>query len=327
MKASVFESYGGPEVLKLKDVPTPVPKDNEILIKVHASTVIAGDCELRGFTFPAWFWLPLRLYVGLFRPKRVKIPGQEVAGDIAAIGKNVTDFKVGDQVFASTGPTFSGHAEYKCLPANYVISRKPANISYGQAAAIPTGGLNALHFMRKGKIQAGEKMLVVGAAGNLGSFAVQLAKYFGAEVTAIDSGEKLDMLHRIGADHVIDYTQEDFTKNGKKYDLIFDGIGRSPFRGSIKSLNKGGRYLIANPRINTMIRSIWASKTTSKEAIFKFASYNAEEMDFLAKLVSDGKIQAVIDRRYDLADIAEAHKYVGAKKHQGNVVINVTDVP
>lgn len=323
MKAIVYTQYGPPEVLQLTEVPKPTPKDDEVLIKVQAATVIAGDCELRSFTFPLWVWLPLRIYIGLFRPTRVKILGQELAGVIEAVGKDVTRFKKGDQVFAATEAGFGAYAEYRCLREDKALAIKPANMTDEEAAAVPTGGLNALHYLRKAKIQSGEKVLINGAAGNIGSFAVQLAKYFGAEVTGVDSTEKLDMLHAIGADHVMDYTQEDFTKNGETYDVIMDVVGKSSFSRSVSSLKPNGRYLLINPLVFQMVRGLWTSMICSKNIIFQFARYKAEDLMFLKELIEAGKIQSVIDRCYPLEQTAEAHRYVDGGHKKGNVVITL----
>ena len=323
MKAMVFTEYGPPEVLQLKEVQKPTPKDHEVLIKIHAATVIAGDCELRSFRFPLWLWLPLRIYVGLIRPIRVNILGQELAGEIESVGKDVTGFREGDQVFAATEAGFGAFAEYRCLRENQALAIKPANMSYEEAAAVPTGGLNALHFLRKGNIQSGEKVLINGAAGCIGTVAVQLAKYFGAEVTGVDHTEKLDMLRVIGADHAIDYSQEDFTKNGETYDVIFDVVGKSSYSRSITSLKPNGRYLLANTRPSQMIRGLWTSLRSGKKVIFAFASYKAEDLLFLKKLIEAGKIKSVIDRPYPLKQTAEAHRYVDSGHKNGHVVITV----
>ncbi len=284
MKAIVYTKYGPPDVLQLKEIPRPTPRDNEVLIRTYAATVLAGDCEFRSFAFPWWFWLPLRLYAGLLRPTRVNVLGQELAGEIEAIGKDVTLFSKGDQVFAATEIGLGAYAEYKCMREDKALALKPANMTYEEAAAVPTGGLNALHYLRKGNIQKGENVLINGAAGNIGSFAVQLAGYFGAEVTGVDSTEKLEMVRSIGADHVIDYTQEDFTKSGTTYDVIFDVIAGSSFSGVMKSLKRNGRYLMVNPRPTNMIRGLWTSMTSSKKVIFAFASYRTEDLIFLKDL-------------------------------------------
>ena len=323
MKAIVYTEYGPPEVLRPEDVPKPTPKDDEVLIRVHAATVIAADSEFRSFTFPLWFWLPLRLYAGLLRPKRVNILGQELAGEIEAVGKDVKLFSKGDQVFAATEIGLGAHAEYKCLREGKTPALKPSNVTYEEAATVPTGGLNSLHYLRRAKIRTGEKVLINGAAGNIGSFAVQIAKHFGAEVTGVDRTEKLDMLRAIGADHVIDYTREDFTRNGETYDVIFDVIGKSSFSRSLKSLAQNGRYLLANPRVSQMFRALWTSMISDKKVMFQFAPYKAEDLVFLKELIEAGEIKPVIDRTYPLEQMAEAHRYVDAGHRKGNVAITV----
>lgn len=323
MKAIVFTEYGAPDVLRLREVEKPTPGDDEVLIRTYAATVIAGDCEFRSFAVPLWFWLPLRIYAGLTRPKRVKILGQELAGEIESVGKHVTLFGKGDKVFAATEIGLGAHAEYKCMRADKTLALKPVNMTYEEAAAVPTGGLNALHYLRKANIRSGERVLINGAAGNIGSFAVQLAKHFGANVTAVDHAEKLDMLRDIGADHVIDYTENDFTRNGEAYDVIFDVVGRSSFRRCIRSLSRDGRYVLANPKVSSMVRGLWASATSEKKVIFQFASYKAEDLAFLKALIEAGELRSVIDRRYPLDQTAAAHAYVDSGHKAGNVVITV----
>ena len=266
---------------------------------------------------------PANIY-GSHKTKK-KILGQELAGEIESVGKDVKLFSKGDQVFAATETSFGAYAEYKCFREEKTLAIKPANMTYEEAAAVPTGGLNALHFLRKGNIQSGEKVLVNGACGNIGTFAVQLAKYFEAEVTGVDSTGKLDVLRSIGADHVIDYTQEDFTKNGETYDVIFDAVGKSSYSGSVRSLKQNGRYLLANPRPLQMVRGRWTSTISSKKVIFEFASYKAEDLIFLKELIEAGKIKSVIDKRYPLEQTAEAHSYVDKGHKKGNVVIAVQD--
>ena len=278
MKAIVYRDYGSPDVLKLEDIPKPTAGDDQVLIKVYAATVGTWDCEARSFTFPLWFWLPLRLAMGIRTP-RWPVLGQELAGEIEAVGKDVKLLKKGDQVFASTGLGFGAHAEYKCMSSTGAIAIKPANMSYEEAAGIPTGGDNSLHFLRKADIQSGESVLVNGAGGNIGVVAVQLAKHFGAEVTAVDSGEKLDMLRAIGADHVIDYTKEDFTKTGKTYDVIFDVVHKSSYSGCVRSLKPHGRYLLANPRMLPMVRALWTSMTGRKEGHVRVRRLQAPRSD------------------------------------------------
>lgn len=265
----------------------------------------------------------LRIYMGLRRPTRVNILGQEFAGAIAAVGKNVTRFRPGDQVFAATEIGCGAYAEYTCLREDQTLAHKPANMTYAEAAAVPTGGLNALHYLRKGKLQRGEKVLINGAAGNIGAFAVQLAKYFGAEVTGVDSTGKLAMLRSLGADHVIDYTQEDFTTSGETYDVIVDVVAKSSFAGITRSLKTHGRYLMVNPRLFKMVRGLWTSMVSSKKVLFAFARYTTEDLLYLKELIEAGKITSVIDRCYPLAQTAEAHRYVEKGQQTGNVVITV----
>ena len=322
MKAIVYRDYGSPDVLKLEDIPKPTAGDDQVLIKVYAATVGTWDCEARSFTFPLWFWLPLRLAMGIRTP-RWPVLGQELAGEIEAVGKDVKLLKKGDQVFASTGLGFGAHAEYKCMSSTGAIAIKPANMSYEEAAGIPTGGDNSLHFLRKADIQSGESVLVNGAGGNIGVVAVQLAKHFGAEVTAVDSGEKLDMLRAIGADHVIDYTKEDFTKTGKTYDVIFDVVHKSSYSGCVRSLKPHGRYLLANPRLIPMVRALWTSMTGSKKVMFAFAGSKPQDLIALRDLVEAGKLRAVIDRRYPLERASEAHAYVDTGRRKGTVVLTV----
>ena len=327
MKAIIWTDYGPPDVLQLKEVEKPTPKDNEVLIRIFATTVTAGDCEQRSLKLPIWHRIPVQAYAGLKRPTRITILGMELAGEIESLGKDVKLLKKGDQVFAATGFARMGTcAEYICLPEKPeegALATKPANISYEEAAPIPMGGLEALHFVRQGKIQNDQKVLINGAGGTIGSFAVQLAKYFGAEVTAVDSTGKLDMLRSIGADQVIDYTQEDFTKSGQTYDFILDVVGKSSFSGSIRSLKQNGRYLIANPRPSQLFRGRWTSMTSSRKVIFGAASPKSEDLVFLKELIEAGKLKSVIDRRYPLEQTAEAHRYVEKGGKKGNVVITI----
>ena len=323
MKAIVWTKYGPPDGLQLKEVEIPSPKDNEVLIRIEATTVTAGDSELRRFKLPILFGLILRLYMGLRKPRRSQILGMEFAGEIEAVGKDVKLFRKGDQVFGATSLRFGAYAEYICLPSTAVMAIKPANMTYEQAAAVPVGGLEALYFIRKGNVQSGEKVLINGAGGSIGSFAVQLAKSFGAEVTGVDSTPKLDMVRSIGADHVIDYMHEDFTQSGQRYDVIFDVVGKSPFVGSIRSLKQNGRYLLANAGLSQMARGLWTSPISNKKVIFGAASTKAEDLVVLKELIEAGTIQSFIDRCYPLDQIAEAHRYVDTGQKKGNVVVTV----
>jgi NADPH:quinone reductase-like Zn-dependent oxidoreductase len=327
MKAIVWTEYGPPEVLQLKEVETPSPKDNEILIRIVATTVSSGDCEQRSLNMPIWYALPMRLLVGFKKPERKTILGLELAGEIEAAGKDVKLFKEGDQVFGATGISNMGtYAEYICLPEEPeggVLAEKPANMTYEEAAAVPLGGVEALHFLRQGNIQSGQKVLINGAGGTIGPYAVQVAKHFGAEVTAVDSTGKLDMLRSIGADQVIDYTEEDFSISGETYDFILDVVSKGSFSGCIRALNQNGRYLIANPGLSQMVRGRWTSLINSKKVIFGAAHPKREDILFLKELIEAGKIISVVDRCYPLEQIREAHRYVETGNKKGNVVITV----
>jgi len=301
MKAAVYLEYGPPEVVHLKDVEKPTPKDDEVLVRVHATTVAAGDVRMRK---PDPF--AARLYNGLLRPRRVTVLGFELAGEIAAAGKSVRMFKVGDQVFAFTGFRFGAHAQYRCLPETGTVKKglialKPNQMSYAQAAAVPVGGLTALAFLRKGHVQPGHAVLVYGASGSVGTYAVQLAKYFGARVTGVCSGANLDLVRSLGADRVVDYTSEDFTRGGDTYDLVFDAVGKTSAAGSRRSVKRNGVFLSVNGSADVL----------------------PEDLDYLREAIDEGKLTAVIDRCFPLEKIAAAHRYVETGHKKGNVVIMV----
>lgn len=328
MKAVVWTKYGPPDVLQLRDLEKPVPKDDEVLIRIHATTVTKGDCELRSLNLPIYFALPLRIWIGLRKPKGNTIPGSELAGEIESVGKAVKHFKVGDQVFGATGFAFGANAEYVCLPEEAddmeaSFTQKPGNMTYKEAAAVPFGGRDALHFLRLGGIQDGQKILINGAGGSIGTFAVQLAKHFGAEVTAVDSTEKLDMLRAIGADHVVDYTREDFTQNGEVYDVLFDVVGKMSVSRSKFSIKEDGIYLLANPNPSQLIAGIWTRITTSRKMVLQPASGTTKDLIYLKDLIEAGRIETVIDRSFPMEQIVEAHRYVETDRKKGNVVINV----
>ena len=323
MKAVVYTKYGSTDVLQLKEVEKPIPKDDEVLIKVHAAEATKTDCELRSFNFPVkWFWLPLRIAIGLIKPKK-QILGGYFAGEVESIGKDVSKFKKGDQIFGTTKLRMGAYGEYVCLPASYTLVSKPYNVSFEEAAAVPLGGLNALHFLRKANIRKGEKVLINGAGGSIGTFGVQIAKAMGAQVTAVDSTIKEDMLRRIGADHFFDYTKESFTKSRLTYDVIFDMVAKSSYSECVKALNPNGRYLMANPRISDMLMSVLTSKFTDKTAIFEFAREKEEELLALKKMIEDGKIQSIIDKIYPIEQTVEAHRRVETEQRLGPVVISV----
>ncbi len=328
MKAVIWTKYGPPDVLELREVEKPLPKDNELLIKILATTVTAGDCEMRRMDFPFFLSLPMRLWLGFLNPKEGSIMGTELAGVVEAVGEDVKRFKVGDKVFGAAGMELGTNAEYVTLPeeagdTDGGVAILPVNMSYEEAATVPFGGRDALHFLRLGHIQPGQKMLINGAGGSIGTFAVQLAKIMGAEVTAVDSTAKLDMLKSIGADHVVDYTKEDFNKNGVVYDVIFDVVGTVSLADSADSLTPDGAYLLANPLRGQILRGPWHRWRSSHRVVMQTASGTVEDLVYLRDLIEAGKLQTVIDRRYPLEEIVEAHRYVETGAKIGNVVITI----
>lgn len=322
MKASVYHEYGSPDVLKLEELEKPIPKDNEILVKVYATTVTVADIRSRSFTVPVSVWLPARIALGFKKPKKA-ILGVELAGEIESVGKDVKRFKKGDQVFAATLISFGAYAEYKCLTEDAAISIKPSNITYEEAAALPIGARTALHYLRKANIQRGQKILVYGASGSVGTYAVQLAKYFGAEVTGVCSTTNLELVKSLGADKVIDYTVEDFSTKDETYDVIFEAVDKSSFSACMRSLKKEGIYLNVTVPLPG-IRMLWTKVTSRKKLMLgENPPEKAEDLIFLKELVEAGKIKPVIDRCYPLEQIVEAHRYVDKGHKKGNVVITV----
>jgi len=326
MKAVVCTRYGSPDVIQVRDVPQPVPKANEVLIKIHAATVTSGDCEIRRFDIPILFWLLLRIILGITKPRR-GIFGQEYAGEIEVVGNKVTRFKKGDTVFGPTTIRLGAHAQYLSIPESYPNLFRLENMSYEMAATIPTGGINGLHFIRQGKIRTGEEVLINGAGGSIGTYAVQFAKSHGAVVTCVDSINKLPMLRELGADHVIDYAQRDFTRNGRTYDVIIDIVGKSSFSRSVKSLNPNGRYVLGNPTLTEMLRGILTSLVSNKKVISQFGGYHKEAFEFIRSQIEGGKLKPIIDKRFSLEQVAEAHRYVEAGLKAGNVTILVDHRP
>jgi NADPH:quinone reductase-like Zn-dependent oxidoreductase len=323
VKAVIYTNYGAPEVLHLEEVAKPTPGKDEILIKVFATEVTKADCELRSFRFPVkWFWLPLRMALGITKPKR-QVLGGYFSGEVESVGAHVTDFSPGDAVFGACGLRFGAYAQYLCLPASYTIVPKPENLSFEEAAAVPLGGLNALHFMRKAGIRKGEKVLVNGAGGSIGLFAVQIAKNLGAEVTVVDSGIKEEILLRMGADHFVDYRKEDFARSGQTYDVIFNMVAKSSYSKCVKALKPKGRYLIGNPRLSDMIRSVLTSRFTDKTVFVAFAAETREDLSALKQLIEQGKLKPVIDKAYPMEKAAEAHCRVETEQRLGIVVISM----
>jgi NADPH:quinone reductase-like Zn-dependent oxidoreductase len=322
MRAIVCTKYGPPDVLQIKEIEKPVPKNNEVLVRVKATTVTQADTRVRGFRVPLSFWVPARFAIGVTKPKR-PVLGTELAGVVEGIGKDVRKFKEGDQVFALTGHDLGCYAEFRCVPEDGVMVQKPVKLSFEEAAAIPMGGLTALHFLRKGNVERGQRVLIYGASGSIGTYAVQLAKHLGAVVTGVCSTANLDLVHSLGADKVFDYTKEDFSSEGGIYDVVFDTVGKSSLHASMRSLKKGGCYLqaLAPPGVN--IRMHWAAMTTGNRMVGGVMTEGVEGLVFLKELAEAGKIKPVIDRIYPLEQIVEAHRYVDQGHKRGNVVIKV----
>ncbi len=325
LKAIVCTAYGGPDVLKLDEVEKPRPKDGEVLVRIHATTVSRADCEIRRFEFPAWIWLPVRLAFGVVRP-RVRILGQEFAGEVESLGDGATSFAPGDRVFGTTGIGLGAYAEYVRVGgrrAGSVVAPMPAAMSYAEAAAVPYGATEALRFLRKGRIGAGQRVLIIGAGGSFGTYAVQLAKHADAEVVAVDSTAKLEMLREIGADQVIDYSARDFTDGTGTFDIVFDVVGRAPFGRVVRLLRPRGRYVVANPHTFQFIRGLWTSLTSDKKMIFSSGTARDEDLRAVTELLGAGKLRPIIDRQYPLDQMAEAHRYADTEQKLGNIVIVV----
>jgi len=322
MKAAVYRKYGPPEVVRVEEVPRPSPGDNDVLVRVHATTVAAADWRLRKAD-PVF----IRLMNGLGRPKKTLILGMEFAGTVEAVGKSVTGFRAGDQVFGSTGFKFGAHAEYVCVPGDGMLATKPANMTLEEAAAVLFGGISALHFLRQARIQPGQKVLIYGASGSVGVFAVQLAKHFGAHVTGVCSTANLDLVKSLGADEVVDYTKEDFSKAGRVYDVVCDTVGESGFSRTLRSLKRGGPYIRigasrgALPILGAMLRGSWISLTGPTKVLGGVARGTPADLSFLKRLIEAGELRTVIDTRYPLAEIAKAHRHAEGGHKKGHVVV------
>jgi len=325
MRAVVCTGYGPPDVLELRDVAKPVPKDDEVLVRIRATTVSTADCELRRFDFAPWIWVPIRLAFGVRRPRQ-PVLGQELAGDVESVGRAVRSFGAGDRVFAATGIGLGAYAEYICLrehPKTGAIAKMPANLGYDEAAALPYGAGEALEFLRKANVQSGQRVLVNGAGGSFGTFAVQLAKLSGAHVTAVDSALKLEMLRTIGADRVIDFAREDFTLGPETYDVIFDVVRNTPAGRMVGRLAEGGCLLMANPGFLQIVRARWASRRGKKRVSFAASGPTGEDLAHLRGLVEAGQLRPVIDRQFPLERMADAHRYAESGAKLGNVVVVV----
>lgn len=322
MKAAICTKYGPPDVLQIREVERPAIKDGDVLVRIKTATVTAGDCELRGAYLPLFISLPMRLFLGIRGPRK-PVLGMEFSGVIEEVGPSVQNFAAGDEIFAACGFHFGTWAEFKAHPADYAITKKPENISWAEAAAAPVGALNALHFLRKAEVSKGTKILIYGSTGSIGTFAVQLARHMGAEVTAVASPGNLDLVRSLGANEVYDYTKDDFDRSDAIYDVVFDTVGKSPYHRSLNLLVKGGRYVQGNPRLAFMLGAIWTRRLKSKKLIFQFADETSEDLAYVAELLETGAIKTVIDRSYALDDIREAHRYVEEGTKVGGVVIDV----
>ncbi len=326
MKTVVCTRYGPPEVLELRDVARPVPKANEVLVRIRATTVTAADCELRRFDLPSWVWLPIRLAFGIRRPRQ-PVLGQELAGDVESVGKDVTSLRTGDRILAATGIGLGAYAEYICLrenPQDGAIAAMPANLSYEEAAVVPYGGGEALQFLRKANVASGQKVLINGAGGSFGTFAVQIAKDLGAHVTAVDSAHKLEMLRDIGADRVIDYAREDFTAGSETYDVIFDVVRNTPSGRMVQLLSERGCLLTANPGFRQVVGALWAKRGSEKRVAFGASSGTSEDLAHLRGLIEAGKLRPVIGRSFPFEQMVEAHRYAETGEKLGNIVVTVS---
>ena len=322
MKAFVCKKYGPPEVLQLEEVDKPTPNDNEVLIDIHATTVTSGDWRVRSLIVPIGFGLITRLVLGVSKPRQ-PILGTELAGVVVSVGKAVNKFKVGDAVFAFSDMAMGCYAEYKCMPQDGALALKPPNLSFDEAAALSFGGTTALSFFRRGKLQRGESVLINGASGAVGTAAVQLAKHFGAQVTGVCSTANVEWVKSLGADHVVDYTRDDFTLNRKTYDVIVDTAGTAAFSRCKSSLTKKGRLLMVLGGLPQMLQSPWVSMTSDKKIIAGPALSRAEDLRFLAELAVAGEFKPVIDRRFPFEQMVQAHRHVDTGRKKGNVVVTL----
>lgn len=326
MKAIIWTKYGPPEVFILKEVEKPTPKDNEVLVKVYATSASSGDCELRRFQITPSVWLWLRLYIGVTKPKRITILGQEMAGVVETVGKDVTRFREGDRVFGISGFKMSTYAEYVCISKDEPLVIKPNNLTFEEAAVISVGGFEALHFHQKANIQKGQNILINGAGGSIGTMALQLANMSGAKVTCVDSSIKLDMLRNLGADDVFDYTKDDFSKNEMTYDVVFDLVGKISFSRTMHSLKKNGTLILGNSGfILPKLFGLWAAVSSNRKVMSNQATGTNDDLEYLKDIIASGKIKVVIDKSFPLEITADAHRYIEKGLKKGNVVITVVN--
>lgn len=323
MKAVVWSAYGPPESLRVDDIPIPQPGENQVRVRVRATTVTAGDCEMRSLRLPLWLGMPMRLYSGVRKPTRITTLGMALAGEVESVGRGSVGFSVGQRVSAATGFGFGAYAEYAVVPSDGLIASVPDRVSLEEAALLPIGAIEAYSFLRKCNLRSGERVLVIGAGGSIGTFAVQLARLTGATITAVDRAEKLELLRSLGADEVVDYTRENYASTGDRYDIVVDVIGKAPFGRTWRLLRPGGRYVLANPRLHTLVRSPLISAFANRKVIVGQASEKAEDLSSLLSLVEEGELQAVIDRRFSLDEIVDAHRYAESGEKLGNIVVTV----
>ena len=330
MKAMLWTRYGSPDGMQLREVQTPLPGDDELLVKIRAASVTAGDCEMRRLQLPLMLSFPMRLYAGFRKPKRIRILGQEFSGVVERVGKHVRSFQVGDEVFGTTGFGFGAYAEYLCLRGEPgvmqgVLAVKPANLSHCEAAAVPTAGLEALHYLRRAGIKPGHRVLIIGAGGSIGTAVIQLAKSMGAEVSAVDAPQKLERLRALGADHAIDYTREDYLMGHAAYDIIIDVVGRHSVARRLRLLKPGGMYFLAFARFSDLFLKPWVLLTGGKRLLIESSSQSGEDLLHLKNLIEQGKWKPVIDKSFPLEQTADAHRYAESGQKVGNIVITMAE--
>ena len=328
MKAIIWTKYGLPDGLELQQIEKPTPRDHEVLVQIHATSVTAGDCEMRRLQLPLMLSFPMRLYAGALKPKRIRILGQEFAGQVVEAGKDVKSFKPGDAVFGTTGFGFGAYTQYICLPGEPAemagtLALKPANLGYPEAAVVPTAGFEALHFMRRANVGPGKQVLIVGAGGSIGTFSTQLARHYGAEVTGVDGPGKQELMRAAGANHVIDFTRQDYTQGGETYDLIIDVVGRQGVGKRLKRLKPDGLYFLAFAGPGNLLRSLWGSITGGKALKIESAQQTREELNAIRDLIEAGAIKPFIDRTFPLEEVREAHRYAESGRKLGNLAITV----